>query len=105
MRNRFEVDLITGLSLILDHVIGLRKAWNVDVFEDRMNAELFFGTLPEAIRVYVRFESLSFIQHVLVPCQTYSLSVFDVGHCENCAHLVSNFDRSLDIENLVRCFS
>ena len=70
-----------------------------------MNTELFDGTLSEAIRVDVRFECLSLIQNVLVPCQTYSLCVFNVGNCENGAHLVSNFDWPLNIENPIRRFS
>ena len=70
-----------------------------------MDTELLFGTLPEAIRVYVGLESLSFVQHMLIPCEAYSLCVFYVRHCEYSAHLVSDFDRTLYIENLVRCFS
>lgn len=102
MRNCFKVDFIIGL-LIVNDFGGLHKTWNVVVFEDGMYTQLLSGTFPEAIRVYMGLESLSFVQHMLIPCEADSLCVFNVWHSEYGAHLVSDFDWTLYIENLVSC--
>ena len=96
-----ETRLLTQLiSTAVCDMLDRFYAWYIQLLEDCMNTQFISGSLAITIRVYMGFESLPFMYHMLVPSKTDSFSIFDIGNRQDRTHLISNLNWPFNVQNL-----